>query len=380
MARIPWVITTWMLSYTIVWSLISSSIGVVAVPLVGQLEPESQPLSLLVHDLHNGHGGLAKRSPVEYNNFKDKRVYLGLYIRSVEHPMHHEKFHWALLVAPNNPRPKDKVWQAFDAANRDARKPHEWQVQYKPKVDPEKARTLVARIEVSPLRSTISDVDLEKTLNMVSVPNTCKNPFDSCVTWAMNGLKKLQDKGFIKKFDVDRLSQVAFDFANKKLEKMGRIPIHDREAVLKQISKYDPQHGGRILPSDSKPKWHPGFKAGGYFLPIVPGANKAPKKLDPQQWKTMQQAAKSRGSVAFKFDSHTPPPVHHFSSKTTGLVPPAGPRVSKAQQGPRSQKAWNPMRQRAKAQLPIAFDADHLGPPGYFRSDIYALSKPTRIP
>ncbi|PHH92131.1 hypothetical protein CDD83_8804 [Cordyceps sp. RAO-2017] len=332
MARIPWAIKANVLFCAVLWFLTTS--GVFATPIVRHRESPPRVLS----DTHNRHGSIVKRALVKYNDFKDKRLYVALYLRSAEKPLGHEKYHWALLAAPNNARPDEKVWQAFDAANPDARKANDWELQVKPKVDPKKARSLITRIEVSALRDTISDVDLQNTLREVPLPDSCKNPFDSCVTWALGGLKKLQDKGYIKKFDVDNFSQVAFDFANGQIDKLSQIDLDEGEALLKQISHYDPQKG-KIVPLGPKDKGPSRPNSGDDIPPDDPGSDEAEDKLRSQRArKNLREKTKSRPKKPE--DSEGPPDDEGSNNDGTGSDD-AGDEA-------RVQRARNRLREKAR--------------------------------
>ncbi|RDA90216.1 hypothetical protein CP533_1070 [Ophiocordyceps camponoti-saundersi (nom. inval.)] len=192
-----------LLLHALLWLLHCNAIGVEAL----QIKTSSAHVSLGSESL------LFKR---QFEN----DIILALYFRAiymdtqVRRAQGRNAFHWAIHVTPNGA--SGKTTRIFHAVNgEEGHSPDPNKFKYESElVDPLKQRSLLARIKIGTQPSHIRMDDMKQFLSQVPVPNKLVDSSENCVSWAVNGIRKLQEKHILESFNIgskfqDKVTQYA---------------------------------------------------------------------------------------------------------------------------------------------------------------------------
>ncbi|RDA88231.1 hypothetical protein CP532_0305 [Ophiocordyceps camponoti-leonardi (nom. inval.)] len=111
-------------------------------------------------------------------------------------------FHWSLHVTPKGA--SGKKTNAFHAVNgEEAFNPDPKIFKYVNElIDPVRQPTLLARIQLGTQPSHVTVQDVDQMLSQVRIPNKLEDPSENCVSWALDGIRKLQEEKVIETFDI----------------------------------------------------------------------------------------------------------------------------------------------------------------------------------
>ncbi|KID95401.1 Heat Labile Enterotoxin Type Iib, partial [Metarhizium majus ARSEF 297] len=154
-----------------------------------------------------------------------------------------EAFHWAIHITPEGALEEDKSTTLFHVINQEENtKLFKYE---KRTISPFWQRTLFARIKIGKLPSTVSVDRVDELLSQVQWPNKMENPSESCVSWAICGVRKLQDDGLVERFDTAGFADKVVEYGEARLELVDGDDA-DGEANPLDIDRYD-AHQGKIV-------------------------------------------------------------------------------------------------------------------------------------
>ncbi|KID81849.1 Heat Labile Enterotoxin Type Iib [Metarhizium guizhouense ARSEF 977] len=209
------------LLYLLVWSLHSQALGVVNVRT-------NRDSSLL----------LKRQSSSD--------IMIALYGRALDAAARQkagiEAFHWGIHITPEGALEKDKSTTLFHPINQEENtKLFKYE---KRTINPFRQRALFARIKIGTLPSTVSVDRVDELLSQVQWPNKMENPSESCVSWAVCGVRKLQDDGLLERFDTAGFADKVVEYGEARLALLGDDADGDADPL--DIDRYD-AHQGKIV-------------------------------------------------------------------------------------------------------------------------------------
>ena len=96
---------------------------------------------------------------------------------------------------------------------------------------------LLTRIRLGSTTVDLSEV--EASLRTVPVPNKYVDPSQSCVTWALCGVEKMQENGWIEKYDIPKFGKEAFEYAQARFHIIKRTPLREWKKTREVIARFD---------------------------------------------------------------------------------------------------------------------------------------------
>lgn len=173
-------------------------------------------------------------------------------------------FHWTLDVSQQGSR--GSLVDSFDVSNqaqirqgpgdaifnppRPGKTASDFRFQYKNDVEPGKSSKLIARIKIGTAKAATNQV--REALQGLEIPQVCSG--ESCVEWARSGIRRLQERNWVTKFDVgsfcDKAVQYGFEryahlrkskpsFEQFQKEKTA-IAEYGKDGVVKHWSRTNP--------------------------------------------------------------------------------------------------------------------------------------------
>jgi hypothetical protein len=94
-----------------------------------------------------------------------------------------------------------------------------WWLRYKPDVDPELSSKLLGIVILGQTPDGLSFPEMRDIMEGVPLPVRNMNPQESCVTWVENAIRTLQDRGWIRGFDMDQFKDWALDYGDERMKK-----------------------------------------------------------------------------------------------------------------------------------------------------------------
>ncbi|EGX90556.1 hypothetical protein CCM_06976 [Cordyceps militaris CM01] len=138
---------------------------------------------------------------------------------------HYEAYHWGLLFTTGGPNaPPLYAFDATDTSDIDPvtfrlRNPAmDWwlRAEARPPPNPKLLGQLVVGA-VPPREEERWEEELKALLEQVLLPVKNTHPQQSCVTWAVAALERLQDRGWVRPFDLDRFKDAALAYADARI-------------------------------------------------------------------------------------------------------------------------------------------------------------------
>lgn len=141
-------------------------------------------------------------------------------------------FHWTIDVSQAGT--EGQLVDSFDASDhtqirkgpKEAVEPNlpkngnkpEFKFQYKYGVKPANALELRARVKIA---STKSSTEQVKDM-LQDLPTPCKDG-ESCVSWAQSAIRRLQEKGIVRQFDVDAFSKTTLEYGFERFSQFNAM-------------------------------------------------------------------------------------------------------------------------------------------------------------
>ncbi|KAK8912951.1 hypothetical protein H634G_09804 [Metarhizium anisopliae BRIP 53293] len=223
--------------YALVWSLNSRAISVLGVPANNDLTSGSLP-QLDV-------GSQEAPSSLKTKRQSNSDILLALYYRD---PLalwkkKLDSFHWGIHVSPENVPGKSTT--LFHAVNEgEDLKVFEYE---KRLVNPLTQKKLLGRIKIGTKPSTFSIEDIDHLLSQVPVPNKHDAATESCVSWALCGVRKLQEGGVIESFDTETFSDQVLQYGLEQFRATLYAETGAENEITHKIARYDVQQGKTVV-------------------------------------------------------------------------------------------------------------------------------------
>ncbi|KAJ4151426.1 hypothetical protein LMH87_012127 [Akanthomyces muscarius] len=184
-----------------------ANIDIRSTPLQAALTSEIIPLLVILALYH--------RDKLSHGN---SRRFLGV-----------KAYHWGILVTPASQRGSDShAFAASDASDIDPvtfrlGDPNmDWFLdakglaESKGLIDPARSGKLIGRLVVGEVPDDVTPQALHDFFATVPLPVKNTDPQQSCVTWAVAAVEEAQKKGWVRKFDVDRMKEDALAYADDR--------------------------------------------------------------------------------------------------------------------------------------------------------------------
>ncbi|KID75531.1 uncharacterized protein G6M90_00g045840 [Metarhizium brunneum] len=160
-----------------------------------------------------------------------------------------EAFHWGIHITPEGALKSEKTTSLFHVINQEENiKLFQYE---KRTINPFRQRVIFARVKVGTLPATVSVDKVDELLSQVQAPSKLENPGDSCVTWAVCGIKKLQENGIIENFDTAGFADKVLEYGEQQTRALDDDEP-EFEADEFDIGNYDAKEG-KIIRQESVP-------------------------------------------------------------------------------------------------------------------------------
>ena len=142
----------------------------------------------------------------------------------------YEAYHWGLLMGPAAFVPAD-LW-TFDGTDASDIDPvafrmnnpsMDWWFRAQDKSDPDKVAKLLGRIVISELAEGMLFSEMKALLETVPLPVKNRNPQESCVTWTVNAVKLLQERGLVPQFDLEIFKDQVLSYGDDRIKKQEAL-------------------------------------------------------------------------------------------------------------------------------------------------------------
>ncbi|RJE23507.1 hypothetical protein PHISCL_04176 [Aspergillus sclerotialis] len=152
-------------------------------------------------------------------------------------------FHWGFIITPKHPHNLD--CQAYDVSDgvsldpvsgEDLNPDRNWLFRSKSNVDIFHHDRLIGRILIGKVPSWVPRERLERILKEVKMPVRGVEPAQNCVSWTMDAIQALQDKGVLGRFDRGVFLERALAFADSCLVDLKPGCFWDYTAALASSS------------------------------------------------------------------------------------------------------------------------------------------------
>jgi hypothetical protein len=151
----------------------------------------------------------------------------------------YEAYHWAVMVVPKGNKGRTcKAYDTTDASEYDpvthrlTNPTMEWKFRTKT-VDPKLSKKLLGCVVIGTAPPGVSFDDLDAFFASIPMPQKNKDPQQSCVTWAVNALVRMQEKGWVAAFDIDRFKDWALAYADEMRRKQDEDPGEKEVAITR---------------------------------------------------------------------------------------------------------------------------------------------------
>lgn len=140
--------------------------------------------------------------------------------------LEYDAFHWGLLVGPETPNGAD-LWtfEATDVNNIDpvtfrmTNPALEWQYKFSNVIDPFKSARILGRVAIGVVPSGVLYPELRQLLQTVPLPVRNQEPQQSCVTWAVNAIKLLQEHKWVPEFDMQTFKDRVMAYGDDRMKR-----------------------------------------------------------------------------------------------------------------------------------------------------------------
>jgi hypothetical protein len=136
----------------------------------------------------------------------------------------YESYHWGFVITPENSQGQDSdSYEATDATELDPvtfrmnNPSMEWWLRCNESFEPEQNPKLIGRIIIGIVPEHISQDELKAFFKTVPLPVKDTEPQQSCVTWTIDAVKALQQKGWAYSFDIEKFKDWALAYADDRL-------------------------------------------------------------------------------------------------------------------------------------------------------------------
>ena len=140
----------------------------------------------------------------------------------------YEAFHWGITILPGESGGGDcKTYDATDSSEIDKMtwrmvNPNmDWWFRARSGDDPTVTAKLLGRIIIGVVPNGISDGELRDLFETIPLPVKDTHPQQSCVTWAVDAIMALQQRGWVWDFQVDQFKDWALAYADERLSGKG---------------------------------------------------------------------------------------------------------------------------------------------------------------
>ncbi|KAK3298629.1 uncharacterized protein B0H64DRAFT_79708 [Chaetomium fimeti] len=137
----------------------------------------------------------------------------------------YEAYHWSIMIMPEASDGRDcHVYDATDATYIDPetfrmKNPTmDWWFRAKENIDPALSSKLLGSIVIGEVPDEeVTTDDLREFFYQIPLPVRNQDPQQSCVTWAVNAIRALQEQGWVWRFDIDQFKDWALAYADDRM-------------------------------------------------------------------------------------------------------------------------------------------------------------------
>lgn len=137
----------------------------------------------------------------------------------------YEAFHWGIVLTPEVSQGRDCAsYEATDANTLDPvtfrmnNPSMNWWFRERKNINPTLSTKIIGRIVVGRVPDGVSGSEISELFKNVPLPIKNTDPQQSCVTWTMDAVQALQDKGWARGFDLAQFKDFALAFADERLK------------------------------------------------------------------------------------------------------------------------------------------------------------------
>lgn len=143
-----------------------------------------------------------------------------------------EAYHWAILIKPDGEGQEHCcVYDATDTSTIDPQTMRminptmDWWFRPRINVDPIPDSKILGCLAIGRLSDNVTVHELTTFFQAVPLPVKNTNPQQSCVTWVVDAIQQLQDKGWVEEFPLDSFKEEVLKYANGRLDEEAS-PLH----------------------------------------------------------------------------------------------------------------------------------------------------------
>lgn len=137
----------------------------------------------------------------------------------------YEAYHWAIFIMPEVSEGPD--CQTFDVSDASTIDPvtfrftnptMDWIFRANLDADPELFDKLLGCLVIGEVTDKASKVELRDFFDTIPMPVKNTHPQQSCVTWAVNAIQAMQEKGWVRNTDLNQLKDAAISYADERMK------------------------------------------------------------------------------------------------------------------------------------------------------------------
>lgn len=136
-----------------------------------------------------------------------------------------QAYHWSIMIIPEGGQSEN--CHSFDATDASHINPvtfrmnnptMDWWFRSELDIKPQRHEKLLGRIVIGEMPDEVSGEELGDFFQGIPLPMKNTNPQQSSVTWIMDAIQALQEKGWTHDFDLDRFKNFAVTYADEKMK------------------------------------------------------------------------------------------------------------------------------------------------------------------
>ena len=138
----------------------------------------------------------------------------------------YEAYHWAIMVVYSQGTTEFcDAYEATDASEIDPvtwrmnNPDMDWWIRTRTESKLLLSSKLLGRLVIGTIADGTSRSDLGELFSQVPKPVKNTDPQQSCVTWVVDAIQALQDRGLVEPFDIGKLKDQALFYADRRMAK-----------------------------------------------------------------------------------------------------------------------------------------------------------------
>ena len=160
----------------------------------------------------------------------------------------YEAYHWGIIIFPENADLNGPVCQTFEATDAAEIDPvtfrlnnptMDWWFRHREAVDIEDSPQILGCIIVGQVPEAVTNGELRDVFGGITLPAKNTEPQQSCVTWAVEAVRDLQDRGWVEDFELDEFKDWALEYADERMRepdsnepKLKRYSVEETKVLI----------------------------------------------------------------------------------------------------------------------------------------------------